>query len=98
MSLDKLKLKEYAEGWITERQGTAIPGFLKLSYICIVCGVIAYFLVYMYGETTNPDRGQLVRAMNAATESSAALMYAVVTLIVVFGVIVIAFSFGKPHE
>jgi len=72
MSPDKLKLKEYAEGWITERQGTAIPGFLKLAYIFIVGGTFAYFLTYMYGETTNPDRGQLVRAMNAATEASAA--------------------------
>jgi hypothetical protein len=98
MSPDKPKLKEYAEGWITERQGTAIPGFLKLAYICIAGGTFAYFLTYMYGETTNPDRGQLVRAMNAATESSAALMYAVAALIVVFGVIVIAFSFGKPHD
>jgi hypothetical protein len=35
--------------------------------------------------------------MNAATESSAALMYAIAALIVVFGVIVVAYSFAKPH-
>jgi hypothetical protein len=98
MSPAKPKLKEYAEGWITEREGTVVPGFLKLAYICIAAGCVAYFLLYMYGDTGQSDRGQLVRALNAATEASAALMYAVAALIVVFGVIVVAFSFGKPHE
>jgi hypothetical protein len=98
MAPDKPKLKEYAEGWITEREGTVVPGFLKLAFICISAGTVAYFLIYMYGETSHPERGQLVRAMNAATEASAALMYAIAALIVVFGVIVVVFSFGKPHE
>ena len=31
----------------------------------------------MNGETTHPDRGALVRALNAATQTSAALMYAI---------------------
>ena len=26
------KIKEYADGWITEREGTDVPGFLKLAY------------------------------------------------------------------
>jgi hypothetical protein len=94
----KPKLKQYAEGWIMEREGTAVPGFLKLAYIVIAGGALAYFLMYMYGETSHPDRGELVRAMNAATEASAGLMYGIAALIVVFGVIVVAFSFGKPHE
>jgi hypothetical protein len=98
MEPTKPKLKEYADGWITERAGTEIPAFLKLSYIVIAGGALAYFFVYMYGETNHPDRGYLVRAMNAATEASAGLMYAIAAMIVVFGVIVIAFSFGKPHE
>ena len=35
----KSELKEYADGWITERKGTEIPGFLKLAYPVIVLAV-----------------------------------------------------------
>ncbi len=89
------KLKEYAGGWITEREGTLIPSFLKFAYIVIAGGCLAYFLLYMYGETSHPDRGTLVQAFNAATQASAGLMYAIAGMIVVFGLIVVAFSFGK---
>ena len=95
MEPTKAKLKEYAGGWITEREGTEIPPFLKLSYIVIAGGAVAYFLMFMYGETGHPDRGMLVQAMNAATQASAGLMYAIAAMIVVFGAIVVAFSFGK---
>lgn len=98
MQPTETKIKDYAGGWITEREGTTVPGFLKLAYIVIAGGCCAYFLLYMYGETSHPDRGPLVRAMNAATEASAALMYGIAALIVVFGVIVVAFSFGKSHD
>ena len=94
----KPKLKEYADGWITEREGTDVPGFLKLAYIVIAAGALTYFIVYMYGEVDHPERGALVRAMNAATEASAGLMYAIAGLIVVFGVIVVVFSFGKSKH
>jgi hypothetical protein len=94
----KPKLKEYADGWITEREGTEVPGFLKLAYIVIAAGALIYFIVYMYGEVDHPERGALVRAMNAATEASAGLMYAIAGLIVVFGVIVVVFSFGKSKH
>ena len=97
MEPTKAKVKEYAGGWITEREGTDIPAFLKLSYIVIAGGALAYFLLYMYGEVNHADRGVLVRALNAATEASAGLMYAVAAMIVLFGVVVVAFSFGK-HE
>jgi len=92
------KIKEYADGWITEREGTEVPGFLKLAFIVIAGGCLAYFLIYMYGEVNHPDRGKLVQAMNAATEASGALMYAIAAMIVVFGVIVVAFSFRKGKE
>lgn len=98
MSPDKTKLKDYADGWITEREGTGIPAFLKFAYIAIVAGAVVYFLMFMNGEVNHSDRGSLVRAMNAATETSAGLMYAIVALVVVYGVIVVAFSFGKSHE
>ena len=98
MQPDEPKIKEYAGGWITEREATPIPGFLKLAYIVIACGALAYFFVYMYGEIDHPDRGPLVRAMNAATEASGALMFAIAAMILVFGIIVVVFSFGKPHD
>ncbi|SPE30000.1 conserved hypothetical protein [Candidatus Sulfopaludibacter sp. SbA3] len=94
----KAKLKDYAGGWIQEREGTEVPAFLKLAYIVIAASACAYFLIYMYGETSHPDRGSLVRAMNAATEASGSLMYAIAALIVVFGVTVVLFSFGKSHD
>src|SRR5262249_44943292 len=98
MQASKPKIKEYAEGWITEREGTQMPGFLKLAYIVIADGCLAYFFLYMNGERSHPDRGGLVRAFNAATEASGALMYAIAAMIVIFGIIVVAFSFRKPHD
>lgn len=89
------KIKEYAGGWITEREGTQIPPFLKLAYIVIAGGCLAYFFLYMYGEVNHADRGVLVQALNAATQASAGLMYAIAGMIVLFGLIVVAFSFGK---
>src|SRR5215471_5136647 len=97
MESNNPKIKEYAEGWITEREGTEVPGFLKLAYVVIAGGCLAYFLIYMYGETGHPDRGRLVQAMNAATQASGALMYAIAAMIVIFGLIVVAFSFKKSH-
>jgi hypothetical protein len=98
MEPEKNKIKEYADGWITEREWTDIPAFLKFAYIVIAGGAFAYFLLYMYGEVNHPERGPLVRALNAATEASAGLMYAIAALIVIFGVITVVFSFSKPHK
>jgi len=98
MEPEKTKIKEYAGGWITEREGTEIPTFLKFAYIVIAGGCVTYFLLYMYGEVNHSERGPLVRALNAATEASAGLMYAIAALIVIFGVITVVFSFSKPHK
>lgn len=98
MEPENNKIKEYADGWITEREGTDIPAFLKFAYIVIAGGCLAYFLLYMYGEVNHPERGPLVRALNAATEASAGLMYAIAALIVIFGVVTVVFSFSKPHK
>lgn len=46
MEPTKPKIKEYADGWITEQAGTEVPGFLKLAYIVIAGGALAYFLIY----------------------------------------------------
>lgn len=93
-----MEIKQYAEGWITERKGTEVPGFLKLAFPVIALGAAIYFVMYMYGETGHSERGVLVQQMNAATEASGMMMYAVAAMIVVFGVIVVAFSLSKFHE
>jgi hypothetical protein len=98
MEPEKSNLKDYAGGWIMEREGTDIPTFLKFAYIVIAGGAAAYFLLYMYGEVNHSERGPLVRALNAATEASGGLMYAIAALIVIFGIITVVFSFGKPHK
>ena len=91
-------IKEYAEGWITEREGTDVPGFLKLAFVVIGLGCVAYFILYMNGETAHPDRGALVQKFNEATQSSAGLMYAVTAMALAFVVIVVVFAFKKFHE
>jgi len=98
MEPNEKKIKNYADGWITEREGTEIPGFLKLAFPVILIGCISYFILYMYGEVNHPDRGPLVRALNAATEASGTLMYMIAGMIVIFGVILVAFALGKPDH
>ena len=98
MEPSKKKIKDYADGWITEQEGTEIPGFLKLAFPVIAIGCLVYFFTYMYGEVNHPDRGPLVRTLNAATEASGTLMYAIAALIVIFGVIVVAFTLGKSRH
>ncbi|MFN0112798.1 MAG: hypothetical protein ACKVZH_28395 [Blastocatellia bacterium] len=94
----KEEIKEYADGWITERKGTEVPMFLKVAYIFIIGGCLTYFFVFMNGEVDHAERGVLVRALNAATQSSSALMYAVAAIGVIYFVIVIGFVFRKFHE
>nr|MBP6821576.1 hypothetical protein [Acidobacteriota bacterium] len=84
MNDDKQELKEYADGWITERKGTEVPMFLKVAYIFIIGGCLTYLIVFMNGEVNHSERGVLVRAFNAATQSSSGLMYTVATIGVVY--------------
>lgn len=86
-------IHEYADGWISERKGTGVPTFLKFAYIVIIMGVIGYFFLYMNGEVNHSDRGFLVRQFNRATQSSPALMYGVIALVVIYAVIVVTFAF-----
>ena len=91
-------IQEYADGWITERKGTGVPTFLKFAYIVIAAGVIGYFFLYMNGEVNHSDRGALVRQFNQVTQSSPALMYAVIAMAVVFAVVVVTFAFKAVHK
>ena len=92
------EVKEYADGWISERKGTDVPVFLKFAYIVIALGCVAYFFIYMYGEVNHSTRGALVRQFNAVTQSSSGLMYFVAALILIYAVIVVKFAFSKFHE
>jgi len=94
---DQIRIKEYAEGWITEKEGTDVPGFLKLAFPVIALFCVAYIFVYMNGETTNADRGYLVQKFNEVSQSSSGLMFSVAALAIMFGVIVVVFALRKSH-
>ena len=93
------ELTEYAGGWMTERKGTEVPGFLKLAFPVIGLGATSYFILYMNGEVSHDERGPLVRLFNQSTTSADGLMYVVAAMALVFVVTVILFSIRKSkHE
>jgi hypothetical protein len=95
----KPELHDYAGGWITERKGTEIPGFLKLAYPVVAIACLAYLFIYMNGEIHHASRGALVQQLNSVTGTADSFIYIVAGLIVVYGVILIAFLFSKKsHE
>ena len=96
---NKPELKEYAEGWITERKGTGIPGFLKLAYPIIGIAMLAYAFLYINGEITHSTRGSLVQQLNAATGTADVFMFVVAGMVVLYLGILAAYLFKKPgHE
>jgi hypothetical protein len=95
---EKTELKEYADGWITERKGTDVPAFLKFAYIIIIGGCLSYIVMYMNGEVNHADRGVLVRAFNTISQSANGLMYAVLGLGAIYMIVLLIFAFRKPHE
>ncbi len=92
------EIKEYADGWITERKGTDVPAFLKVAYVFIIGGAVTYLIIFMNGEVNHSDRGVLVRIFNAATHSSPALMYTIAAIIIVYLLILMSFVLRKFHE
>ncbi len=95
---EKIEIKEYAEGWITEREGTDVPAFLKFAFVVIGAACVSYIFVYMNGETTHADRGALVQAFNRATTQADGFMTFVGLLALVYVIAVAAFAFrGKTH-
>jgi len=92
------ELKEYADGWITERKGTDAPMFLKAAYIVITLGTLSYLFMYMNGETDNETRGPLVQTFNKVTGTADGFMYFVIALAVIYAIILIAFVFGKTKH
>lgn len=98
MSQNNEEIKEYAEGWITERKGTEVPTFLKFAYIIIVGGSLAYLVMFMNGETGHAERGPLVQLFNQISLPANGVMYLVVGLGVIYMLILISFAFKKFHE
>lgn len=92
------ELKEYADGWITERKGTDAPMFLKAAYIVITLGTLSYLFFYMNGETDNETRGPLVQAFNKVTGTADGFMYFVIALVVIYAIILLAFVWGKAKH
>lgn len=92
------ELKEYADGWITERKGTDAPMFLKAAYIVITLGTLSYLIFYMNGETDNETRGPLVQAFNKITGTADGFMYFVIALVVIYAIILLTFVFGKTKH
>jgi hypothetical protein len=96
---NKPELKEYSDGWITERKESEIPGFLKLAYPIIAIAALVYLVVFMNGEVNHSTRGIFVQQLNAVTGTANIFMYFVGAMIVAYAVILLAFVFGKQkHE
>ena len=91
-------IKDYAGGWITERKGTDVPGFLKATYIVVALVCLSYAIFYMNGETGHDTRGPLVQQLNAVTGHADTFMYIVVALTLVFAINLFVVAFGKVHE
>jgi hypothetical protein len=63
------KVHEVAGGWISERVGTPIPAFLKLSYIGFCLFGLIYLFKYSLGEVDHATRGPLVQQLNQASDN-----------------------------
>jgi hypothetical protein len=92
------KIKEYAGGWINEKEGTEPPGFLKLAFPVIGLGAVGYIVLYMNGEVNHADRGPLVQTFNRATEGSDPFMWIVAAMAMVFVVTVVLFAIRKSSH
>lgn len=102
MSMEKhdAPVHELAGGWITERKGTPVPLFLKLSYIGFCLFGLYYLFAYMQGETGHATRGALVAAFNDASQLPGMgwfVFLAAVLAVYVIGLLWYAF-FAKEEE
>lgn len=92
------ELKDYADGWMSERKGTDAPGFLKLAIPVIGLGSVAYLVMQIYGDVAHATRGSLVQKFNEVSQTSPALSYTVAVLGLVYVIAVVMFAISKPHE
>jgi len=92
------ELKDYADGWMTERKGNDAPGFLKLATPIISLSGVAYLVFQMYGDVHHATRGKFVEQFNLVSKTSSAFMYLVAAMVLVYAVIVSVYAFRKPHQ
>jgi hypothetical protein len=92
------KLKDYAGGWITEKKGTEVPGFLKLAFPVIGLSCVAYLILYINGEVGHSERGPLVQAFDRVTGDANGLMYLVAALALTFVITVVLFAIRKSSH
>jgi hypothetical protein len=95
---EKDEIKEYADGWMTERRGTDAPMFLKVAFAVISLSCLGYLIVYMNGETNHADRGVLVQAFNKVTGTADGFMYFVGGLIAIYIIVLVVFAFKKFRD
>jgi hypothetical protein len=95
---EKDEIKEYADGWMTERKGTDAPLFLKVAFAVISISALTYLIVYMNGETGHADRGVLVQAFNKVTGTADGFMYFVGGLIAIYIIVLVVFAFKKFRD
>src|SRR4051812_38660781 len=91
-------LHEIAGGWIMERKGTDVPGFLKATYIVVAGSCLIYSIWWVNGDAGDSERGRLVQQFNSATQFSSAFMWFVSALVVVFALILFKFAFTKHKD
>lgn len=94
---EKQEIKDYADGWIQEREGTDAPPFLKAAFVVIGLSCTAYLFLFMNGEIDHSDRGPLVRTFNAISSSADGLMTMVGFMMLIYVAIVAVFAFRKMH-
>jgi hypothetical protein len=96
---EKHPIKDYADGWIQEKEGTEVPMFLRGAYVVVGLGCASYLIFYMNGEVEHSDRGPLVQAFNRATQTADGFMMIVAAMafVYVLSVLLFAFRSGK-HE
>lgn len=95
---DPEQLKDYADGWITERMNTEIPGFLKLAIPVIALGCIGYLVLQRNGDVGHSTRGPLVETFNRVSHPSPAVSFTVAALALIYAVIVTIFALRAHKE
>ncbi len=96
---DKGDIHELAGGWITERKGTPVPGFLKLTYVGFCAFGLIYLFSYMAGEVNHATRGPLVKQLNAVMDQPGTPWFALLgTLIAAYTALLLWYALVRKEE
>ena len=95
---DSEDIKDYADGWMTERKNTEIPGFLKLSTPVIALGCVAYLILQREGDVGHATRGPLVKAFNLVSHPAPAVSLTVAAMVLIYAIIVVRFTLATHKE